>query len=79
MKDYIIAWAITAALTVGGLFGVGFVVGIIMGATGNAQGVDHLEQAAWFNILVLLAIPLINFFAFRFATKRLIVRKMNAL
>ncbi len=75
MKDYIIAWAVTIALTVGGLFGVGFVVGIIMGATGNVQAVDHLEQAAWFNILVTLTLPLINFFAFRFATKKFIVDK----
>jgi len=75
MKDYIIAWAVTIAITIGGLFGVGFVVGVIMGITGNVQSADHLEQAGWFNILVLLAMPLINFFAFRFSIKKFIQDK----
>ena len=75
MKDYIIAWAVTIVITIGGLFGVGFVVGMLMGATGNVQSADHLEQAAWFNILVLITMPVINFFAFRFSIKKFIEDK----
>ena len=75
MKEYIIAWVVTVGLTVVGLFGVGFVVGVLMAITGNAREAQHLEQAAWFNILVLISMPVINFFAFKFSTKKFIVDK----
>ena len=75
MKDYLIAWGISIVLTIGGLFGVGFTVGVLMAITGNAREAEHLEQAAWFNILVLISMPVINFFAFKFSTKKFIVDK----
>jgi hypothetical protein len=75
MKDYLIAWAVTIVLTVIGLFGCGFVVGIIMGLTGNAQGIDNLESASWFNILVFITMVITNFLAFQFAVKKFVVDK----
>ena len=75
MKDYIIAWVVTIVLTIGGLFGVGFAVGVLMAITGNAREAQHLEQAAWFNILVLISMPIINFIAFKFATKKFLVNE----
>jgi len=73
MKNYIIAWLVTTILTFGGLFGLGFAVGIVMAITGNAQEAQNLEQFAWFNILVIIGMIFINFFAFKFATKKFLV------
>ena len=73
MKDYLIAWAVTIVLTFLGLFGCGFVVGILMGLTGNTQGIDNLESAGWFNILVFISMVVTNFLAFKFAVKKFIV------
>ena len=72
MKNYIIAWAVTVALTFGGLIGVGFIVGILMGVTGNGNDAQHLEQAVWFNVLVLISMPVLNFISFKFAVKKFI-------
>ena len=75
MKNYIIAWLVTILLTIGGLFGVGFTVGIVMAITGNTQDAQNLEQFAWFNILVLISMVVLNFLSFKFATKKFLVDK----
>jgi hypothetical protein len=75
MKNYIIAWLVTILLTIGGLFGVGFTIGIIMAITGNVQDTHNLEQFAWFNILVLISMIVLNFLSFKFATKKFLVDK----
>ena len=75
MKNYIIAWLVTILLTIGGLFGVGFTVGIVMAITGNVQDTQNLEQFAWFNILVLISMIVLNFLSFKFATKKFLVDK----
>jgi hypothetical protein len=75
MKNYIIAWLVTILLTIGGLFGVGFTIGIIMAITGNVQDTQNLEQFAWFNILVLISMIVLNFLSFKFATKKFLVDK----
>jgi|TARA_R100001463_G_scaffold58516_1_gene110819 hypothetical protein len=71
MKDYIKGFAIFAALTIGGLFGLGFCVGIIMGITGNADQANHLEQAVWFNALIFVSMPIIAFFAYKFSVDKI--------
>ena len=75
MKNYIIAWLVTILLTIGGLFGVGFTIGIVMAITGNVQDAQNLEQFAWFNILVLISMIVLNFLSFKFATKKFLVDK----
>ena len=75
MKNYIIAWLVTILLTIGGLFGVGFTIGIVMAITGNVQDTQNLEQFAWFNILVLISMIVLNFLSFKFATKKFLVDK----
>ena len=74
MKDYLIAWVLTGLLTVAGLFGVGFAVGLIGAITGSISDPNQLEQSAAFNVLVLVAMAIINFFAFRFTVKKFIVK-----
>ena len=73
MKNYIIAWLVTILLTIGGLFGVGFTIGIVMAITGNVQDAQNLEQFAWFNILVLISMIVLNFLSFKFATKKFLI------
>ena len=74
MKDYLIAWVLTGLITVAGLFGVGFVVGLIGAITGSISDPNQLEQSAAFNLLVFLAIIIINFFAFKFTVKKFVVK-----
>ena len=74
MKDYLIAWVLTALITLVGLFGVGFVVGLIGAITGSISDPDTLEQSGAFNVLVLLAMAIINFFAFRFTVKKFVLK-----
>ena len=65
MKDYLIAWVLTGLMTLAGLFTVGFAIGLIGAITGSISDPDQLEQSGAFNVLVLLAMAIINFFAFR--------------
>ena len=74
MKDYLIAWVLTGLMTLAGLFGVGFVVGLIGAITGSISDPNQLEQSGAFNALVLVAMAIINFFAFRFTVKKFIVK-----
>lgn len=74
MKDYLIAWVLTGLLTLAGLFGVGFVVGVIGAITGSISDPNQLESSPWFNILVMIAMAIINFFAFRFTVKKFVVK-----
>ena len=74
MKDYLIAWVLTGLMTLAGLFGVGFVVGLIGAITGSISDPNQLEQSGAFNALVLVAMAIINFFAFRFTIKKFIVK-----
>ena len=74
MRDYLIAWVLTGLMTLAGLFGVGFVVGLIGAITGSISDPNQLEQSGAFNALVLVAMAIINFFAFRFTVKKFIVK-----
>ena len=74
MKDYLIAWVLTALITLVGLFGVGFVVGLIGAITGSISDPDTLEQSGAFNTFALIAMAIINFFAFRFTVKKFVLK-----
>ena len=74
MKDYLIAWVLTGLMTLAGLFGVGFVVGLIGAITGSISDPDTLEQSGAFNTFALIAMAIINFFAFRFTVKKFVLK-----
>ena len=74
MKDYLIAWVLTGLMTLAGLFGVGFAVGLIGAITGSISDPDTLEQSGVFNAFALIAMAIINFFAFRFTVKKFVVK-----
>ena len=74
MKDYLVAWVLTGLMTLAGLFAVGFAIGLIGAITGSISDPNQLEQSAAFNVLVLVAMGIINFFAFRFTVKKFIVK-----
>ena len=74
MKDYLIAWVLTGLITLAGLFGVGFVVGLIGAITGSISDPDTLEQSGAFNTFALIAMAIINFFAFRFTVKKFVLK-----
>ena len=75
MKKYILAFLAFAALNFAGLFSLGMIVGFVM-AIGGERNVEALEQASWFNTLVLLLWPIISFFAFKFSVEKLIIKKL---
>ena len=74
MKDYLIAWVLTALMTVAGLFAFGIVVGLIGAITGTISDPNQLEQSGAFNALVLVVMAIINFFAFRFTVKKFVLK-----
>jgi len=74
MKDYLIAWVLTGLMTLAGLFAVGFAIGLIGAITGSISDPDTLEQSGAFNALVLVAMAIINFFAFRFTVKKFVLK-----
>jgi len=76
MIDYIKAFVVISLLSIAGLFGIGFVVGFLM-AIGGAlpSAADNLEQALWFNLLILFCWPVISFFAFKFSVDKFIKNK----
>jgi len=76
MIDYIKAFIVMSLLSIAGLFGIGFVVGFLM-AIGGAlpSAADNLEQALWFNLLILFCWPVISFFAFKFSVDKFIKNK----
>ena len=74
MKDYLIAWVLTGLMTLAGLFAVGVAIGLIGAITGSISDPNQLEQSGAFNAFVLIAMAIINFFAFRFTVKRVVVK-----
>jgi len=76
MIDYIKAFIVMSLLSIAGLFGIGFVVGFFM-AIGGAlpSAADNLEQALWFNLLILFCWPVISFFAFKFSVDKFLIEK----
>ena len=74
MKDYLIAWVLTGLMTLAGLFAVGFAIGLIGAITGSISDPDTLEQSGAFNVLALIAMAIINFFAFRFTVKKFVLK-----
>ena len=76
MIDYIKAFIVMLLLSMAGLFGIGFVVGFFM-AIGGAlpSAADNLEQAVWFNLLILFCWPVITFFAFKFSVDKFLFKK----
>jgi len=75
MKNYIIAWLLTGLMTLAGLFAVGFAIGLIGAITGSVTDPNQLETNPWFNLLVLVSMGVINFFAFRFTVNKFIVNE----
>ena len=71
MIDYIKGFAVMVALNFAGLFCLGMVVGMFM-AIGGSTNASDLENAGWFNLLVLLTWPFISFFAFKFSVDKFI-------
>jgi len=63
-----------AALNFAGLFSLGMVVGVIMAIGGNTD-VNSVEDAAWFNLLVIAAWPFIAFFAFKFSVDKFLIEE----
>ena len=76
MKKYILAFLAFVGLNLAGLFCLGFAVGVVM-AIGGETNVEGLEQAAWFNTLILLIWPVISFFAFRFSIQKIILKSKD--
>ena len=76
MKKYILAFSAFVGLNLTGLFCLGFLVGIAM-AIGGERSAEGLEQSGWFNLLVLVAWPIISFFAFKFSVKRIILKTVD--
>ena len=74
MKNYILSFLAFVGLNFVGLFCLGFLVGIAM-AIGGERNADGLEQSAWFNLLVLVAWPIISFFAFKFSVNKFLIEK----
>ena len=73
MKKYILAFLAFVGLNLAGLFCLGFAVGVVM-AIGGETSAEGLEQAAWFNLLILLVWPVISFFAFKFSVQKIILK-----
>ena len=73
MKKYILAFLAFVSLNLVGLFCLGFAVGVVM-AIGGETSAENLEQAAWFNLLILLVWPVISFFAFKFSIQKIILK-----
>jgi len=73
MKKYILAFLAFVGLNLAGLFCLGFAVGAVM-AIGGERNVEGLEQAAWFNLLILFVWPIISFFAFKLSVQKIILK-----
>jgi len=78
MIDYIKGFAVMAALNFAGLFGLGMIVGMFM-ALGGETDPNSLEDAAWFNLLVIATWPFIAFFAFKFSVDKFIKKNKEFL
>ena len=63
-----------AALNFAGLFCLGMIVGVFM-AVGGETNASSLEDAVWFNLLVIAAWPFIAFFAFKFSVDKFLIEK----
>lgn len=79
MKNYIIAWFLTAVTTLGGLFAFGFAMGLIiapfmMSSTNDIEGA--LEASFLFNTISLIAGIVINFLCFKLCVRKFIVDKL---
>ena len=73
MKRYILGFLAFAVLNLAGLFALGMIVGFVM-ALGGETNAEGLEQSGWFNILVLVAWPIISFFAFKFSIQSVVLK-----
>ena len=73
MKKYILAFVAFVGLNLAGLFCLGFIVGVLM-AIGGETNAEGLEQAAWFNLLILFTWPVISFFAFKLSIQKIILK-----
>ena len=73
MKTYILAFLAFVGLNFAGRFCLGFAVGVVL-AIGGETNAEGLEQAAWFNLLILLVWPVISFFAFKFSIQKIILK-----
>ena len=73
MKKYILGFLAFAVLNLAVLFALGMIVGFAM-ALGGETNAEGLEQSGWFNILVLVAWPIISFFAFKFSIQSVVLK-----
>ena len=76
MKEYIKAYALFVVLVIASLFGTGFVIGVLMAATGNTNiNPDSLQSQAWFNILVFISLFACGFYSFKFTVDKFLIDK----
>jgi len=73
MKRYILGFLAFAVLNFAGLFALGMIVGFVM-ALGGETNAEGLEQSGWFNALVLVAWPIMSFFAFKFSIQSVVLK-----
>ena len=73
MKKYILGFLAFAVLNFAGLFAFGMIVGFVM-ALGGETNAEGLEQSGWFNALVLVAWPIMSFFAFKFSIQSVVLK-----
>ena len=73
MKRYLLGFLAFVGLNFAGLFSLGMIVGFAM-ALGGETNAEGLEQSGWFNILVLVAWPIISFFAFKFSIQSVVLK-----
>lgn len=76
MKEYIKAYALFVVLVIASLFGTGFVIGVLMAATGNTNiNPDSLQSQAWFNILIFMSLLVCGFLSFKFTVDKFLIDK----
>jgi len=73
MKRYILGFLAFVGLNFAGLFALGMIVGFAM-ALGGETNAEGLEQSGWFNMLVLVAWPIMSFFAFKFSIQSVVLK-----
>ena len=73
MKKYILGFLAFIVLNLAGLFALGMIVGFAM-ALGGETNAEGLEQSGWFNALVLVAWPIMSFFAFKFSIQSVVLK-----
>ena len=72
MNNYIKAYLAFFALTIAGLFGLGFVAGIIMAIILGTEGVAQATSSFAFQAFANIGWLIIGYFSFKFTIKKFI-------